>query len=67
MTLDFDRGAARPPSAPAFTDALARVVERGAESALADVHALIGCHDDELPALLVRGAVVSATATRVAT
>jgi hypothetical protein len=42
------------------------VVERGAGAALADVHALIGCHDDELPALL-SAAVVSVTSTRVAT
>ncbi len=52
MTSDFDRGAAGPPSAPAFTDALARVVERGAASTLADAHTLIQCSDDELPALL---------------
>jgi FO synthase len=52
MTPDFDRGAASPPSVPPFTDALTRVVERGAASPLVDAHALIRCRDSELPALL---------------
>ena len=52
MSRDLDRGAAGPPSAPSFADALARVGERGAHASLRDVHALITCRNDELPALL---------------
>ncbi len=52
MTLDQDRGTVGPPSVPAFADALTRVVERGARSSIADVHALIRCRDADLPALL---------------
>lgn len=52
MPPDRDRDAVGPPSVPTFTDALARVVERGALSSLADGHALIRCRDDELPTLL---------------
>ncbi len=37
---------------PTFSDALMRVVEEGARAPLADVHALMRCHDDDLPALL---------------
>jgi FO synthase len=52
MPLDRDRDAVGSPSVPAFTDALARVVEQGALSSLADAHALIRCRDDQLPTLL---------------
>lgn len=52
MSRDLDRGTAGPPSVPSFTDALARVKQRGARAALADVHVLITCRDDDLPALL---------------
>ena len=52
MSRDLDRGTAGPPSVPSFTDALARVGEAGARASLADVHALITCRDDDLPALL---------------
>jgi len=50
MLVDRDRGAVSPPTV--FTDALARVVERGERSSLADAYALIRCDDDDLPALL---------------
>lgn len=52
MPLDQDRGAVGPPSVPSFTDALMRVVERGARASLCDAHALMRCRDDDLPALL---------------
>jgi 7,8-didemethyl-8-hydroxy-5-deazariboflavin synthase CofG subunit len=52
MSLDLDRRSARAMSAPAFAGALERVVAAGASSALADAYALIGCSDDDLPALL---------------
>src|SRR5262249_31684659 len=52
MTFDLDRGAMRTPSVPRFTDALARVAERGAAAALSDVYEVIRCRDDQLPELL---------------
>jgi FO synthase len=50
MDPNLDR--ARISTVPAFADALARVVDRGASSAIGDAQALIRCRDDELPLLL---------------
>ena len=58
MTLDQDHGAVGPPAVPTFTDALARVVERGARSSLADVQALMHCADADLPALLAEASAL---------
>ncbi|MCX5736896.1 MAG: hypothetical protein NTZ61_00055, partial [Proteobacteria bacterium] len=52
MILDSDRGRAGISSVPAFADGLARVVSQGAAASVADAHALIRCHDDDLPLLL---------------
>jgi FO synthase len=48
MPLDPERGDAVPP----FAAALARVAAAGRAASLADAHALIGCVDSDLPALL---------------
>jgi FO synthase len=52
MPADLDCARAQVTAGTAFESALARVLERGSRSSLADAYALIRCDDDELPALL---------------